>query len=343
MSKEEEKDKFTFELIGLLEGHGGAVTSLVCGEENGAPFLISGSRDKSLIKWQLHLDEPKEIITKVEDVDENGEIKITESKKYLVGKPLRSLHGHNHFVSSLALNSDCTKLVSGSWDKTIRLWDIPTSKSEQIFKGHTKDILCIAFSHDERLIFSGGMDNTLRYWNTKGELKYENNQFGGWVSCILNFNKKKKHYIAVGSWDGTVKILNSEYNIERTIKGGEYAVTSLSTDEEGDYLFIAYKNGTVKVLNLENEESENEVKQTIETGIDINAILFESKFFQIYALGTSKGLQIRKIKGQKKPDYEDKGNGACLSLAYDKSKEYLFAGFADGTIKVYKILNVDEN
>ena len=192
MSKEEEKDKFTFELIGLLEGHGGAVTSLVCGEENGAPFLISGSRDKSLIKWQLHLDEPKEIITKVEDVDENGETKITEIKKYLVGKPLRSLHGHNHFVSSLALNSDCTKLVSGSWDKTIRLWDIPSSKSEQIFKGHTKDILCIAFSHDERLIFSGGMDNTLRYWNTKGELKYENNQFGGWVSCILNFNKKKK-------------------------------------------------------------------------------------------------------------------------------------------------------
>ena len=343
MSKEEEKDKFTFELIGLLEGHGGAVTSLVCGEENGAPFLISGSRDKSLIKWQLHLDEPKEIITKVEDVDENGETKITEIKKYLVGKPLRSLHGHNHFVSSLALNSDCTKLVSGSWDKTIRLWDIPSSKSEQIFKGHTKDILCIAFSHDERLIFSGGMDNTLRYWNTKGELKYENNQFGGGVSCILNFNKKKKHYIAVGSWDGTVKILNSEYNIERTIKGGEYAVTSLSTDEEGDYLFIAYKNGTIKVLNLENEESENEVKQTIETGIDINAILFESKYFLIYALGTSKGLQIRKIKGQKKPDYEDKGNGACLSLAYDKSKEYLFAGFADGTIKVYKILNVDEN
>ena len=77
--------------------------------------------------------------------------------------------------------------------------------------------------------------------------------------------------------------------------------------------------------------------------IDINAILFESKYFLIYALGTSKGLQIRKIKGQKKPDYEDKGNGACLSLAYDKSKEYLFAGFADGTIKVYKILNVDEN
>jgi WD40 repeat protein len=187
------------------------------------------------------------------------------------------------------------------------------------------------------------MDNTLRYWNTKGELKFENNQFKGWVSCILNISKGKQNYIAVGSWDGSVKILNSEYNIHREIPGGEYAVTSISTDDQGDYLFIAYKNGTIKVMNFEEEESENDVKQTIETGIDINAILFESKFFQIFALGTSKGLQIRRIKGSKKPEFEDNENGACLSLAYDKSKEYLFAGFADGTIKVYKTLNEGDN
>ena len=343
MSKDDNKDQFSFEKIGVLEGHGGAVTSLVCGvDENGAPLLISGSRDKSIIRWKLSLDEPKEIITKLDDEEvEEGQPK--EKRKYIVGQPLKSLHGHNHFVSSLALNSDSTKLVSGSWDKTIRLWDIPTAKSNAIFKGHTKDILCIAFSHDERLIFSGGMDNTLRYWNTKGELKFENNQFKGWVSCILNISKGKQNYIAVGSWDGSVKILNSEYNIHREIPGGEYAVTSISTDDQGDYLFIAYKNGTIKVMNFEEEESENDVKQTIETGIDINAILFESKFFQIFALGTSKGLQIRRIKGSKKPEFEDNENGACLSLAYDKSKEYLFAGFADGTIKVYKTLNEGDN
>ena len=342
MSKEDEKDKFSLEKIGVLEGHGGAVTSLVCGEdENGAPLLISGSRDRLIIKWQLHFDQPKEVITKLDEAEvEEGQ--PTEIKKYIVGKPLKSLHGHNHFVSSLALNSDSTKLVSGSWYKTIRLWDIPTSKSEKIFKGHTKDVLCIAFSHDERLIFSGGMDNTLKYWNTKGELRFDNNQFRGWVSCILNIQKGKSNYIAVGSWDGSVKILNSEYNIQREIPGGDYAVTSLSADDQGEYLFIAYKNGTVKVMNIEEQASENEVKQTIETGIDINAILFESKFFQIYALGTSKGLQIRRIKGSKKPDFEDNENGACLSLTYDKSKEYLFAGFADGTIKVYKTLNEGE-
>jgi WD40 repeat protein len=151
--------------------------------------------------------------------------------------------------------------------------------------------------------------------------------------------KGKQDYIAIGSWDGSVKILNSEYNAFKDIPGEEYAVISLSCDEDGHFLFVACKNGTIEVVNIcEEGKPDYEVKQTIETGIDINSILFESKFFQIYALGTSKGLQIRRIKG-KKPEFEDSENGACLSLAYDKSKEYLFAGFADGTIGVYKILS----
>ena len=329
--------EFSIEYLGVLEGHGGAVTSLVCGEDkDGAPLLLSGSRDKSIIQWKLNFE--GEIVILRDDEEK-------EVKKTLMGKPYKSLHGHNHFVSSLALNSDNTKLVSGSWDKTIRLWDIPSSKSDLIFKGHTKDVLSVAFSHDERLIFSGSMDNSLKYWNTKGELRYDNNQFGGWVSCILNISKGKTNYIAVGCWDGTVKILNSEYNLDKEIPGGEYAVTSLSTDDDGDFLFIAYKDGTVKVWNIEEAASgkeEENIKQTIETGVDINAILFESKFFEIFAIGTSKGLQIRKVKGEKKPVFQD-NVGACLSLCYDKSKDYLFAGYADGTIRVYKTSNSGEN
>ena len=328
---------FSIEYLGQLEGHGGAVTSLVCGQNSDeSPLLLSGSRDKSIIQWELNFEGTK--ISYKDDQDNTKE-------KILVGKPLKSLHGHNHFVSSLALNSDNTKLVSGSWDKTIRLWDIASCKSDLLFKGHTKDVLCVGFSHDERLIFSGGMDNSLKYWNTKGDLRYDNTQFNGWVSCILNIQKGKNNYIAVGCWDGTVKILNSEYNLDREIPGGEYAVTSLSTDDDGDFLFIGYKDGTVVVYNIQNENSENEednIKQKIETGVDINAILFESKFFEIFAIGTSKGLQIRKVKGEKKPVFEDKF-GACLSLCYDKSKSYLFAGFIDGTIRVYKTSNSGEN
>ena len=59
---------------------------------------------------------------------------------------------------------------------------------------------------------------------------------------------------------------NNEYNIIREIPGGDYAVTSLSTDDDGEYLFIAYKNGTIKVMNIEEieQENENEAKQVID-------------------------------------------------------------------------------
>jgi guanine nucleotide-binding protein subunit beta-2-like 1 protein len=246
---------FSIEFLGVLEGHGGAVTSLVCGEDkDGAPLLISGSRDKSIIQWKLNFEGETVITRDLED---------KEIKKTLMGRPLKSFHGHNHFISSLALSSDNTKLVSGSWDKTLRLWDIPSAKSEVIFKGskgHTKDVLSVAFSHDERLIFSGAMDNTLKYWNTKGEHRYDNPNFGGWISCILNIQKGKTNYVAVGSWDGTVRILNSEYNIDKEIPGGEYAVISLNSDEDGDFLFITYKNGTVKIWNIEEDSTRKKSK-----------------------------------------------------------------------------------
>ena len=68
MSKEEIKEKFSFELIVVLKDHGGAVTSMVCSEdENNEPLLISGPRDKSFIRWKLNLDNPREVITKLDD------------------------------------------------------------------------------------------------------------------------------------------------------------------------------------------------------------------------------------------------------------------------------------
>lgn len=255
-----------------------------------------------------------------------------------MGKPKKSLHGHNHFISSLALSEDSKKLISGSWDKTARLWDIPTYTSLKILAGHEKDVLTVGFGKGERIIFTGSMDKTLKYWNTQGEMKYNNSSFRGWVTCMINFSTGKEHFMAVGCMDGDVRILNQEYTVVRVIEGGEYGVTALSVSLEGDFLFVAYKNGTVKLFSLATAgEEKDQEKQLIETNVDINAIAFESKQFAIVALGTSAGLQILQVKS-KKVVYENEFiKSPCISLCYDKTKEYLFAGHADGKIRVYKI------
>ena len=236
------------------------------------------------------------------------------------------------------MSSDSKKLISGSWDKTARLWDIPTYTSQNILAQHTKDVLTVGFSQNERVIFTGSMDKTLKYWNTQGQMKFSNSSFRGWITCMVNFNRGKEQFMAVGCMDGDVRILDHEFSIIRIIEGGDYGVTSLSASDEGDFLFVAYKNGTVKLFSLAtSNEGKDQEKQVIESNVDINTIAFESKQFAIIALGTSTGLQILNVK-DKKSIYENEFiKSPCISLCYDQTKEYLFAGHADGKIRVYKI------
>ena len=58
--------------------------------------------DKTLILWDLTRDESN------------------------YGLPKRCLKGHNHFVSDVVMSSDGQFALSGSWDSTLRLWDLNT-------------------------------------------------------------------------------------------------------------------------------------------------------------------------------------------------------------------------
>ena len=72
--------EFLIKLIGLLEDHDDAVTSLVCGENaNGTYHLFSGSRDKSIIQWKLNLEGEK-----ITYKDNKNNLK----EKILISKPL---------------------------------------------------------------------------------------------------------------------------------------------------------------------------------------------------------------------------------------------------------------
>jgi len=330
--------QLSVEFLGSLRGHNGWVTSLAVGTDaNGQPLLVSGSRDRSLIVWNLNLENREEIPT-----EEN---EVTDWK---VGKPFRSLRGHSHFVSSLSISNDSKYVVSGSWDKTLRLWDLNTMTTRQIFSGHEKDVLAVAFSQDNRMIFSGGMDKTLRFWNTKGENKYVSKEFNGWVSCITHVKKEKdSSLLAVGSWDSKVRIFDSEMVANRSIEAQDYAVVSMASDDDGDFLFVGQKNGSIKIWNMANDQSESDtLKQNFDINADLHDLLYDTKYLTCITLATSQGISVRDIKDLSviyQRSYSTKGSKegrqtyhACLSLAWDATRTYLFAGFTDGVIRVYK-------
>jgi WD40 repeat protein len=68
------------------------------------------------------------------------------------GYPRRALHGHSHFVEDVVISSDGQFALSGSWDGTLRLWDLNNGSTTRRFIGHSKDVLSVAFSVDNRQV-----------------------------------------------------------------------------------------------------------------------------------------------------------------------------------------------
>merc|ERR1712227_920651 len=116
-------------LKGTLKGHNGWVTQIATTPVF-PDMLLSASRDKTIIMWHL----------------------TREDTQY--GIPKRRLQGHSHFVSDVVISSDGQFCLSGSWDGTLRLWDLASGNTTRRFIGHTKDVLSVAFSADNRQIVS---------------------------------------------------------------------------------------------------------------------------------------------------------------------------------------------
>jgi len=85
----------------------------------------------------------------------------------ITGSQLAVLPGHTDWVRSLTFSLDGTFLVSGSDDKTVKLWDVQTGGVVKTFCGHTGYVHSVSISSDCTTIASGSRDRTICLWNVQ--------------------------------------------------------------------------------------------------------------------------------------------------------------------------------
>jgi len=313
----------TLSLAGELKGHGGWVTALATTTEE-PDFVLSASRDNSIIVWTL----------------------VREDQKYGVAR--RRLTGHSHYVQDVAISSDGQFALSGSWDGTLRLWDLNTGNTTRRFVGHTKDVLSVAFSADNRQIVSGSRDKTINLWNTLGQLKFTIVEDGHkeWVSCVRFSPNLTTPLIVSAGWDKVVKVWNLNHcKIRTNLLGHTGYVNSVTVSPDGSLCASGGKDGTAMLWDL----NEGRHLSSLDAGDIIHSLVFSPIRYWLCAATASTikiwDLESKICVAELKPDFQSVSTSGknkavpiqCISLAWSANGNTLFAGYTDNIIRVWSV------
>lgn len=74
--------------------------------------------------------------------------------------------GHTEKITSISVSQDEYYAISGSADRTIRLWCLRLKICLAIYRGHTKAVLDVSFSPSGYYFLSGGLDGMMLLWKT---------------------------------------------------------------------------------------------------------------------------------------------------------------------------------
>ncbi|KAL7276454.1 hypothetical protein RUND412_000558 [Rhizina undulata] len=153
--------------------------------------------------------------------------------------------GHKDGVLCLQFND--TILATGSYDRTIKIWDIETGEEIRTLVGHDSGVRALMF--DDTKLISASQDKTLRIWNYRtGEcISVLRGHTQGVIS--LHFDST---ILVSGSIDKTVKVWNFKDKNCFALKGHTDWVNSVRIDSDSRMIFSASDDATVRMWDLDS-------------------------------------------------------------------------------------------
>ena len=159
------------------------------------------------------------------------------------------LVGHSDNVSALAFSPDSRTLATGSFDDTIRLWDVETDAHKFTLTGHTNYIESVAFSPDGNTLASASWDGTVRLWDTRSGA--HKTTLTGYTNSVA-FSPDGNTLATAGNPDGTsVQLWNVTTGTHTSIfTGHTNEVLHVAFTPDGKTLISGSYDGTILLWNL---------------------------------------------------------------------------------------------
>jgi WD40 repeat protein/tRNA A-37 threonylcarbamoyl transferase component Bud32 len=162
------------------------------------------------------------------------------------------LTGHTLWVESVSITQDGRYAVSGSHDKTLRLWDIETGQCLQTMEGHTGGVFSASITPDARYAVSGSNDN-VRLWDLETGQCVHNLMYstGSYSATLIPGGR---YAVAGASLSSTASPALWDFETGKCLRiltGHTNRVLSVSLTPDGRYAVSGGKGTTIRLWDFE--------------------------------------------------------------------------------------------
>ncbi|KAF4576363.1 SCF ubiquitin ligase complex subunit cdc4 [Pleurotus pulmonarius] len=228
------------------------------------PLIVTGSRDHSLRVWTLpRPDEPEYQGFGVEDAEADPGEDADEN-------PYHRLHLQGHTLAVRALAARGRTLVSGSYDCTVRIWDIITGTCKWVLEGHTQKVYSVVLDPSRNQACSGSMDGTVRIWNLDNG-NCQHTLIGH--TSLVGLLGLSPSYLVSAAADSTLRIWDPDSGeLRHTLAAHTGAITCFQHDE---FKVLSGSDGTLKMWDIRD----GTVVRDLLTGITgVWQVVFEGRW-----------------------------------------------------------------
>ena len=168
---------------------------------------------------------------------------------------IATLEGHADDVYSVTFSPDGSTLASGSYDDTVKLWDVSTKQNIATLTGHTYRVTSVTFSPDGSTLASGSYDGTVKLWDVATRQNIATLEgHRDWVYSVT-FSPDGST-LASGARDKTIRLWDvaTRQNIA-TLEGHTSEVWSVSFSPDGSTLASGARDKTIRLWDVATRQN----------------------------------------------------------------------------------------